>query len=43
MGNACRILGEGVLVTYLLSPLSTIRANDHAQEDTPPRYSSEPR
>ena len=43
IGNVCSILGEGVLVMYLLSPLSTIRANDHAQEDIPPRYRSEPR
>jgi hypothetical protein len=26
----CGILGEGVLVIYLLNPLSTIRENDHA-------------
>jgi hypothetical protein len=32
MDNACSILGEGVLVVYLLSPLSTIGANNHAQE-----------
>ena len=30
MSNACRILGEGVLETYILSPLRTIEANDHA-------------
>ena len=34
MGNASSILGEGVLVTYILSPLTTIKANDFAQEDT---------
>jgi len=43
MGNACSIVGEGALVVHLLSPLSTIRANEYAQEDTPPRNSSEPR
>jgi hypothetical protein len=43
MGNACSTLGEGVPMTYLLSPLSTVRANNHAQEDTPPQNSSEPR
>jgi hypothetical protein len=42
MGNARSTLSEGVLVAYLLSPLSTIRVNDHAQEDIPPRYRSEP-
>jgi hypothetical protein len=35
MGNACSILDEGILVSYLLSLLSTIRANDHAREDSP--------
>jgi hypothetical protein len=43
MGNPCGILGEGILVKYLLSPLSTIRAHDHAQEDIPPRYRLERR
>ena len=43
IGNVCSILGEGVLVMYLVGPLSTIRANDHAQEDIPPRYRPEPR
>ena len=41
IGNACSILNEGALVTYLLIPLSTIRENSHAQEDTPPQCSSE--
>jgi hypothetical protein len=36
------VLSGGGLVTYLLKQLSTIRVNDHAQEDRPPRYSSEP-
>jgi hypothetical protein len=32
MGNACGILGEGIIASYLLSLLSTIRANGQAQE-----------
>ena len=44
MGNACSILSDGVLMMYLLSPLSAIRASaDHSQEDGPLRYISEPR
>ena len=40
MGNAYSILGEGALVTHLLNPLSTIKADSLDQEDTPPRYTS---
>ena len=40
MGNAYSILGEGALVTRLLKPLSTIKADNHAREDTPLQYTS---